>query len=202
MQGFDNKALILFPYIENYDSKTYEYKSQFRLALGKLCKYLKEIGVEPHVFYSDDLAREVCLEDFVWVSTLSRADSFFASKNCDGMSEALTRPTVHFDEIYNSITEKDPGDLKMSVEERFELICRHSTKAISKIIPKYKIVIHFNFKSKMQYKVTSKVGDNKIRIYIDANTFMPDTYIGGMHADPTDLLARNYANRSLVDWEI
>ena len=118
------------------------------------------------------------------------------------MVEALTKPTVLFNDIYNLVTSKDPGTRDMSLNDRFELICRHSKKAISKIIPKYKIVIHFNFKNKLQYKVTSKAGDNKIRIYVDAHTFMPEAYIGGFKVDPVDLLCRNFANRSIVDWEV
>lgn len=202
MQGFDNKALLLFPFLENYESKGYQYKDQFRTAVIKLCKYLKEQGIEPHVFYTDDVARQLCLEDFVWVSSLSRADSYFVSKYCEGMGTAMTRPTVKFEDIYNDVTAKDPGTPNMSVEERFELVCKHSKKAISKIVPNYKIAIHFKFKNKTQYKLTSKAGDNKIRIYVDANTFLPDTYIGGMHTNPVDLLCKPYANRSLLDWEI
>lgn len=202
MQGFDNKALILFPFYENYVSKNYQYKDQFRNAVNKLVSYLKSVNIEPHVFYTDDVARELCLEDFVWVSSLSRADSYFVSKNCQGMLEAMSRPTVQFQDIYNAVTAKDPGEHNMSVEDRFAMVCRHSEKAISKIVPTYKIVVHFKFKNRMQYKVTSKAGDNKIRIYVDANTFLPEAYIGGMRTDPVDLLMAPYANRSLTSWEI
>ena len=202
MRGFDNKALILFPYLENYQSKNYQYKYQFREAVMRLCIYLKSQGIEPHVFYSDDVAREISNDDFVWVSTLSRADSYFVSKYCDGMSEAMSRPSVKFEDIYNEVTAKYPGEPNMSVEQRFNLVSTHASKAISKIIPNYKIVFHFNFKNRMQYKVTSKSGDKKIRVYVDANTFIPEAYMGGNRVDACDLLAVPYANRSLTSWEI
>lgn len=202
MIGFDDKALILFPYLENYESKKWEYKRQFTAAVDNLCKYLKTIGIKPHVFYSDDVARTINHKDFVWVSTLGKADSFFASNNCIGMSEALTKPTVKFDELYNKIIAKDQGSMDMTVQERFDMVVRHSNKAISKIIPSYKIVISFQFKTKLQYKVASKIGDNKIRIYVDAQTLAPDSYIGGMQVSPIDLLNISCANRSLDLWRI
>lgn len=201
MRGFDNKALILFPYFENYQSKNSAYRYQLRMAVTHLCNYLKEIGMEPHVFYSDDVAREIANEDFVWVSTMSKADSFFASRNCAGMQDAMKRPTVTFDDIYNDVTAKDPGYNDMSVEERFEMVVRHVNKAVAKIIPMYKVVIHFRFKNKMQYKVASKAGDSKIRINVDANTFQPTCYMGGIEMNACDLLDIPYGNRALDVWE-
>ena len=201
MRGFANKALILFPFLDNYTSKSSTYKYQMKCAVNHLCGYLKSMDIEPHVFYTDDVARLINHESFVWVSSLSRADSFFASRNCDGMSEALTKPTVLFDDIYNDITAKDPGESSMTIPERFEMVVRHMNKAAAKIIPTYKIVIHFRFKNKQQYKVASKAGDGKIRINVDANTFMPTCYMGGIEMNACDLLAVNYGNRGLDLWE-
>lgn len=202
MRGFDNKALILFPYMENYSSKNYNYKYQFRMAITNLCKYLKSMDIEPHVFYSDDVARELRNDDFVWVSTLSKADSFFAQKYCDGMKDAMTLPTIQFEDIYNEVTAKDPGDPNMPVQQRFEMVLRHVSKTVAKIIPKYKIVIHIRFKNKQQYKVASKAGDSKIRVNVDANTFLPTCYMGGIEMNSCDLLDLACASRSLDVWEI
>lgn len=201
MIGFDDKALILFPHWENYDSRNFNYKSQFRTCVRNLCNYLATQGIVPHVFYTDDVARELSLDEFVWVSTLSKADCFFTSKYCNNMASALTLPTVTFDEVYNKITEKDPGDPYMTVEDRFNMVCRHANKAANQIIPMYKIVIHFRFKNKAQYKVVSKAGDNKIRINVDANNFVPEAFMGGMSMDIVSLLQAPYANRSLITWE-
>lgn len=201
MRGFDNKALILFPFYDNYQSRNSTYKYQCSQAVNHLCAYLKSVDIEPHVFYSDDVARLINNPDFVWVASMGRADSFFASRNCDGMQEALTRPTVLYEDIYNDVLAKDPGSQDMSVEERFEMVVRHVNKAVAKIIPTYKIVIHFRFKNRMQYKVASKAGDSKIRINVDANTFLPTCYMGGIEMNACDLLAIPYGNRSLDVWE-
>lgn len=200
MLGFDDKALVLFPYAENCNSKGYQYKYSMKQAVAGLCRYLKGIDIAPHVFYTDDVARDLNHEDFVWVSTLGRADSFFATKYCAGLEDALTRPTVTFEDIYNTVTAKDPGSVDMSPGERFEMVSRHNNKAIAKIIPTYKIVIHFKFKNKQQYRVASKAGDGKIRINVDANTFIPTCYIGGIETDSCDLLNVNFGNRSLEVW--
>ena len=201
MRGFDNKALILFPKIENYNSKGGTYKYQFKKAVSNLIKYLTSIGMEPHVFYTDDVAREIRMPEFVWVSTLGTADKFFISKHCDGCSDAMTvQPYVNYEDIYNEVLAKDPGSLDMSEDERFEMVLRHSAKAAAKIIPMYKVVIHFMVPKRTQYKVTSKPGDGKIRINVNANTFSPKVYMGGVEENACDLLGVNYANRSLDVW--
>lgn len=200
MRGFDTKALILYPFLENVKSRGSAYVYSMRKATDNLCDYLNEMGIAPHVFYSDDVARLMNNPQFVWVSTLSRADSFFASRYCDGMQEALTRPTERYEDIYNQITAKDPGSQDMSTEERFEMVLRHCNKAAAAIIPTYKIVIHFRYKNKMQYKVTSKAGDSKIRIFVDAGNFLPTAYMGGMEMNIIDMLNVPYANRALDVW--
>ncbi|MCM1219022.1 MAG: hypothetical protein NC548_31455 [Lachnospiraceae bacterium] len=201
MKGFDTKALILFPFLENYNSKNYNYKYQFGLAVNHLVNYLETKSIESHVLYTDDVARILNNGKFIWVSSLSRADSFFASRNCEGMQDALTKPSVFFEDIYNDITLKDPGSQDMKTDERFEMVVRHMNKAVAKIVPAYNIVIHFRFKNKQQYKVASKAGDGKIRINIDANTFIPTCYMGGIEMNACDLLDIPYGNRALDLWE-
>lgn len=202
MLGFDDKALILFPKLENYDNKGSAYKFQFKKAVDNMCKYLASINITPHVFYTDDVARLVNHPDFVWVSTLGTADRFFISKYCDGCSEALTKDMISMPDIYNEIEMKDPGNPNMSVEERFEMILRHDSKASTKIIPTYKIVIHFAVKGKSKYKVATKQGDGKIRINVNAANFMPTVYMSGNEENACDLLAIPYANRCLDNWEV
>ena len=201
MRGFDTKALLLFPYSENYENKNGTYKYQFRLAVAHLCAYLESMDIAPHVLYTAAVARLLNNEKFIWVSTLSRADSFFAAKYCEGMAGAMTQPSVFFDDIYNTVTAKDPGRLDMTTEERFEMVLRHVSKAVTKIIPMYNIVVHFRFKNRQQYKVASKAGDGKIRISVDANNFLPSCYMGGMEMNVCDLLAVEYGNRPLDLWE-
>lgn len=201
MRGFDTKALILFPKMETYNSRGYMYKNQIKRAVNNLVEYLKSMDIEPHVFYTDDVARDIRHPDFHYISTMSTADKFFAQKYCDGMPDALTIPMVEYPDIYNAITSKDPGSLDMSTEARFDMVLRHVNKAAAKIIPTYKIVIHFMMPNNAQYKITSKPGDGKIRIIVSANTFIPTAYMGGQEENPIDLLGVPYASRSLDNWE-
>lgn len=200
MKGFDDKALILFPTLLHYQHKPGMYRYTFNLAFNKMCDYLESIGMTPHALYTDDVAREVNAGRCVFVQTLSKADRFFASKYCDGTSDALTGNFIEFPEIYNEVTAKDPGSVDMSVEERFEMVLRHSIKAAAKIIPTYKVVVHFVVPNKSQYRVTSKPGDGKIRINVNANTFYVKTLIGGAEENPVDLLNIPYACKSVDRW--
>lgn len=200
MRGFDTKALILFPKMENYEYKSGDYKYQFKKAVNNLLRYLKSVDIEPHVFYTDDVARELSYPDFVWVSTLCTADRYFIANNCDNCGDALKKNMITFDDIYNEIVAKDPGSVFMSEQERYEMVIRHSAKAASKIIPDYKIVIHIQLPTKAQYKVTSKPNDGKIRISVSANTFAPKAYLSGFEEDACDLLGIPYGNRTLDVW--
>lgn len=200
MKGFDDKALLLFPKLESYENRGYKYHHQFKQAVKNLIAYLSSVGIEPHVFYTDDIARELRCPEFKYVSTLSTADKFFTSKYCTGMTDALTLKMIEFPEIYNAITAKDPGSLDMSTEARFDMVLRHNSKAVSKIIPTYKIVIHFMIPNNAQYKATSKTGDGKIRIHVSANTFIPTVYMSGQEENPIDVLGVGYANRGLDVW--
>ena len=202
MKGFDTKALILFPKWENYSGKPSEYKFHFKKAVENLTAYLKTVDIEPHVFYTDDVARSINNRDFVWVSTLGKADRYFISKNCDECGNALTLPMLEYEDVYNNILAKDPGSLDMSQSERFEMVLRHASKAASVIIPQYKIVVHFMVNKRSQYKVTSKPNDGRIRINVNAATFLPTVYISGHEEDACDLLGVNYANRCLDVWEV
>lgn len=202
MKGFDDKALILFPKLENYVNKPMNYKYQFKLAVSNLVAYFMSIGIQPYAFYTDDVARELRQSDILFVSPLGDSDNFFIQKYCDNAKDALTLPMVHYPDIENEVIAKDPINPRMSVDERFELVVRHINKATAKIIPLYKIVAHFQIPKRAQYKVTSKPGDGKIRMNISANTFVPKVYMSGNEEDPCDLLGTGYANRCLDSWEV
>lgn len=200
MKGFDTKALILFPAYMHYENKSSTYKYQFRLAVEHLINYLKSVDIEPHVFYTDDIAREMARPEFVYVSTLGTSDKFFISKYVDGCSNAMSIPMISYDDVYNAVLAKDPGSSDAPIEQRFESVLNHAAKAATKIIPQYKIVVHFMLPNRTQYKVTTKPGDGKIRINVNANTFSPTVYISGQEENACDLLGVPYANRSLDVW--
>lgn len=202
MKGFDTKALVLFPALEDYEERSNEYKSQFVYAVNRVVEYLLSNDIVPHMFITDDVARALQPSNVQWVTTLSKADTYFVKKNCDGMSDIGNMSAIEFPDLYNEITAKDPGEKDMSVEQRFEMVMRHHNKATQAIIPTYRIVVHFRFKNKMQYKVSSKLNDNKIRINVDANAFLPECLISGTVVDACDMLQIPYGNRPLTKWEV
>ena len=202
MRGFDDKALILFPKLESYEHRPANYKFQFNQAVSKLIQYLDEIGMVPHAFYTDDVARSINIPGVQWVNTLGFQDKYFASKHCQGMSNFMNIPMIEYEDIYNAVIAKDPWQDNMSEVETFNMLLRHETKALSKIIPMYKVVIHFMVKGNPKYKVTSKPADGKIRIIISAGTFIPTVYMSGNEENACDVLGKPYANRALDVWEV
>lgn len=202
MQGFADKALILFPTIDHYQNKNNTYKYQFKTAVKNIVSYLRSQCIEPVFFYTDDLAREFDDGTFTYASTLSKADRFFISQHCCGTNNALEKAMIEYDDIYNAILANDPWSPGMSEEEQFEMILRHSSKAASKIIPMYKIVVHFILHKRAQYKVPSKPGDGKIRINVSADTFSPKVFMSGNEENACDVLNVPFGNRCLDCWEV
>lgn len=200
MRGFDDKALILFMKQEVYDEKPYEYKYKLRHGVANLVAYLQSMDIEPHVLYTDDVAREMANPGFKYVSTLARGDKFFLSRNVEGTSDALNRDMIEFPNIYNEILMKDPGTENMTREQRFEMVLRHDQKAAAKIIPQYKIVFHFLMKGNAKYTATSKPNDEKIRVNISVHNFTPTVFMGGMEEDACSVLNVPFASRPLVNW--
>lgn len=202
MRGFDDKALILFPAYEHWESKNATFKYSIVKSVNHLCTYLDSVGITPYAFYTDDIARKINPPAFKWINPVGKADLFFMSTYCDNCADAMTRPMLEYPEIVQKVIAKDPGSVDMTTENRFEMVNRHVKKALSVIIPQYKIVFHFALKNRSQYKVTTKEGDCKIRVNIDYATTTPTVYLSGKVEDAVDILGVPYANRSLENWPL
>jgi len=202
MKGFTDKALLLFPIWDYYESHSVSYKKRFKQCVANMCAYLHSQDIQVHALLTDDVAR--AHKDLIdaWVSPLSKADRFFASKYCEGMKDVLGMEAIEFPEIYAECARKDAGDPNMAVTERFELVTKHCKSACSSIIPVYSVVVHFQLKSKLQYKVTSKPLDKRIRIDVDINSFVPQVFMSGEEMNACDVLGVPYANRTLANWEV
>ena len=200
MKGFDDKALLLFPKPESYDLRDTNYKYDFKQAVSKLCDYLETIGISPHVFYSDDVARELDNGRFVYVNTLGRSDRYFTYRHCQGMLDAMSESHVNYDDIYAKYIDSSIDLRKLSIEERFELVLSRSAKATKDIIKSYRLVIHFKKQGNSQYTAVTKAGDGRILIEVNASNFVPATYMSGLQVHPVDILAVPYANKPLNKW--
>ena len=200
MRGFTTRALILFPKMDSYENKPSVYKFQFRKAVANLLSYLEEMDIQPCVFYTDDVARSLNLENVKYIKTLPISDEFFVKKYCDSMVDVMSVEDNEFEEFIMEAQKKDPGTLDMTVEQRFELVSRHNAAVVKKIIPQFNVVFHFAIPNRAQYKVTSKPDDGRIRVTVNANTFAPTVFFSGKEEDPCDVLAAPYANRTLDNW--
>lgn len=202
MKGFDDKALILFPSLTKFDNASSLWCDNFRTALLKLKDYLKERDIAFHAFYTDDVARKYDALVDVWVSSLSKPDLFFASRNCEGMSNAMTRQMIQVPELYEEIARKDMVEPKASAEERFAMVLRHDSAACTEIIKTYKIVWNFAKKSSSQYKVKSTSGDNRLVITVDPDTLQCTAVMSGSKIDITDVLQLPSGARAINLWEV
>lgn len=202
MKGFSDKALLLFPLWDNYTAHSESYKYKFKKCLTNMVDYLHTQGMSVHAFMTDDVALEYKSLIDEWISPLSKADRFFTSKHCEGMQSAMQIKAIEYPDIYAECARKDAGSTDMSVTERFDLVTKHCKQACSAIIPEYNVVVHFQTKSKLQYKVTSKPGDKRIRIDVDASTFVPKVFMAGSEVPACDVLGVPYANRNLECWEV
>lgn len=202
MRGFDDKALILFPNADVYAEGSLRYRYQLQLATKNLVEYLRSIGMEPRAFVTDDLARTLPELNLRFINTLTKGDLFFVANNCDIGKSVMRMDMIEYPEIAAEIAEKDKMESDISLEERFNHILTRDKKAITSIIPMYKVVVNFTYKGRSRYRVVVKPNGGKIRMLIDASTFKIKTYINNIEEDPIDLLGVGYGNKSLISWEV
>lgn len=203
MIGFDDKALVVYPKVDIYETKNIQYRSQFQIATNHLLEFLRAKFYTPHLLITDDMAKALPQMDIKWVATLPPGDLFFLSRNCDYCGNLMSVDSIPLPEkIEKAINKKYPITSDLTTEERFDIVCKREKMAAQAIIPEYKVVFYFYKKGYTNYKVTSKPDDGKIRVLIDANTFVPTVYLSGVEQDPIDLLGSNFANRSILNWEV
>lgn len=202
MQGFDDKALILFPNLAFYEEKGLQYRFQFQKSVSNILAYLRSINMEPHAFLTDDLAWKLSNLNCKWVSTLNRGDLFFVTNNCGIPKEVMKMPLIEFPNIVDPIADKDKIPPKASVEERFKHVLSRDKKAITSIIPTYKVVVNFYQRGQTRYRVVIKPNGGKIRLVVDLSSFKLTAYINNVEENPIDLLNIKYGNKSLVNWEV
>ena len=165
-----------------------------------MVQYLSSLGIKAHAFYTDDVAHEM-REPMLWVSTLAPADNFFVSRKCDMLGEALSSEHIRFPEIYESIIAKSEVPPNITDEARLEFVIKHSSKAVSKILPKYKLIVHFVKRNNAQYKVLTKPGDGRVVINIDADSFTPTIFMSGSPVEPVSFLERADGNLPVYNWK-
>lgn len=202
MKGFADKALIVFPKFETYEFKNDEYKYHVRKAVMNLLTYFKEVGIQSHFFYTDDIARALLIPGITYVSTLNISDRYFVSQNCDGMSNAMDKSIIQYPEVYAKYSIDDPDLNTLSVQQRFNLVMVHNNKAAMDIAQDYKILVHFVKPRETQYNFKSKNQDGRIYIEVNMDRLTPAAYISGTQVSPIDIFNRPYANRAMHVWEV
>lgn len=200
MKGFTDKALVLLPKDESVYQRGPGYMANLKLALDVILEYLASRGIEAHMFYTDDVARDIGYGKAKFVSSLGKGDLFFVSKNCKGMGEAMKLPMITYDDAYAKALKKVPVVNDLPLELHFSDVVKRSNHASREIIKKYKVIVNFVRKGNPNYSVKSKSGDGVILVNIDALTFIPTTYMSGDEVNQCGILDVPYGNRSLLVW--
>lgn len=202
MYGFTDKVLLLFPKYDDYDAKPYGWKLKFANGLENLHKYLHTQGMDVHAFYTDDVARKHSSIIDRWLNPLSRADSYFASKHCNGMGEYMSLNMEQYPELYAEIARADMVDKDASEIDRFNMIIRHVNAATKEIMKGYKVIIHIQKRSRQQYHPKSKAGDGKLLVNVDCDSMTSTCLMSGTEADIVDVFDLSCANRAMYLWEV
>lgn len=202
MQGFDIQALLLLPKIDIYEKKNVNYKYKFKQSVEILIQYIKSQEMQVIGMYTDDLMRELHPPDVRLISTLSFADSYFAATKCDGMKDAMTIEKWSNQAVIDKANQDAVNAQDLNDVERFELLLKHDKKVSSAFISSYNVVFIYNYPSHTNFKATSKPNDNKIRCYVDANTFTVSTFISGAEVNACDLLNLNTGSLPITEWNI
>lgn len=202
MYGFATEALVIFPSYDFYANADNRFKSNMRVAVEKVCGFLRSKGIAPKAFITDDIARMYSDIKFKWVSTLSPGDLYFMSRNCDMASTIMSWEMDTFPDVYEKVEAKFPYPAGISIEERFDIMCERDKKAAKAIIPQFKVVVNFYQRGAIVHSVASKPDDGRIRLVVDLKNFMCTPYLGGCQEDAIDLLGANYVSRSVLHWEV
>lgn len=202
MLGFADKALILLPKQQTYETRNATYKYDFLQSVKNIIKYLQMYDIQPYGLYTDDIMRDIRPEGVELLSILSMSDSYFAATNCDGMHDALTIKKWDQQDVIDKANLDAENIQDMSVEERFNLLLKHEKKVAKAFIASFKIVFIYNYSNKHNYIATSKPGDERIRVYVDANTFVPQVYMSGTEINACDILNLSCGSRAISKWEL
>lgn len=200
MRGFCTDAYLVFIKYENYQSQNHEQRICYARAVENFITYLKEIGIVPKCFITDEVAQLVAPSGVTWVSPLSRGDAYFVKSNCDGMGNIDLSKAEYLDELIRESEKKHQIEKGISIEKRFEKILKRDSFVTSKCINEAPLVVAFCKKNKCNYKVNLQEGKQQIRIFMDS-AYMLEAYLAGNKMNTEILLDRKNTRYPVHQWK-
>lgn len=201
LQGFDNKALVIYPLADDYYSKGLQYENHIRISALNVQKYLKLNNVYYDCFVTDDIAREIRVSPDRWVATLNQGDMFFVKNNCEDMFVDFANVVTNAD-VIKSTQDKYPNERGLGVERRFELVLKRDSMARREILKTYKIVILFKQPKSPAMRFVAKPGSGIMYIEIDNSSFLAKCFMSDTLMDTTELLGIKNGYMPAYEWEV
>lgn len=192
MQGFTDRALILFSDINKYYDATSEWRTRYQQSLDNLVARLTLDNIQPCVLYTDALALVLKHNAKVY-ATSDPSDMFFMKTH--GMPELDTVPLAK--DIVDSIRKKYPIDKGITTEARGYIVEHKTAMAEREIIKSFKLIFVFG----SLYKPKTKPGDDRAVITI-SQQFIPFLKLSGYDAQVGAFLQYPGATSPMYDWSV
>lgn len=200
MNGFTDKALILFPTLESWENESQRYKTQFNWALHNILKYMEDIDVTLYYFYTDDYAR-LNMSTGEYIQTLDTTERFFCMNNVEYMSDIMSKTKNYDEELHKKLCSKTMLQMDMDESMQFEIVEQHDKKMCSHYIKDFKAVIEFATDKKSRYNLSTKrIQPGHLHLVVLPGTFIVKAYFGPTEEDIVTLLQRKDASLPVSEW--
>lgn len=196
MKGFSDRILVILPKEETVSGASYMYKSYFKTIISKITKVFKQ-EFDMQTFY----LRSNMLDDYPVIGAKQIYD-FCPSDSAFLKRVAFISPVEDnsFSEIKDMAKEKFRHERGMSDIERFAVIDSRQRFIGNKIIQEYRVVIDFQKTNNKYYTVKPVAGD-KMKIFVNFNTFTVTGFIGDINIPVKELFQKDYACMPMYQWE-
>lgn len=207
MRGFTDKALVLGPEPSVCDGKPMAWKMRFTATLNKIVKYCQSNGIDVYYLVTDEMVCKSSVargNGVLGINTLGRGDMHFLSMYNPVYAHPETIATTDmYKDIVKACMDKVPvpeGD--KSEDTRVSVMTKRESKAAKEIIKNFNLIFNIQFKNNAQYKATTKDGDCRAVVKVDATTFNASVQLSGQFLSPIDVLEIGNANLPVFQWEV
>ena len=207
MFGFTDKALILGPDPNMCDGRPDGWKRNYKNTILKIREFCKMSGIELYYLATDEMmytSSAIKKTEVKCLNTLGRGDMhFFATHNPE---YSLYQYREYYDDYMECIKEtmeKVPLDAENKTDDaRITCVIKRESRVARSIIKDFNLVFNIQFNNHCQYKASTKAGDKRMVVNINAITYLCSTEISGQVVSPLDIIDVPNANMPVYEWEV
>lgn len=196
MKGFSNKILVLLPKEESVAGASYLYRTYLKVITERINEvFEKEFGMSAYYLRSNALD-EYPVRGAKQIYDFCKSDATFLSR----VAGITPMDDASYMEIKEEAKQKFRTERGMADTERFSIIDKRQRYIGNKIVKDFKVVIDFQKNNNKYYTVKPAKGD-KMKIFVDFNTFTLNCYLGEMNIPAKTMLQKEYACLPMYKWE-